>query len=220
MIIDLHIHSKYSPDSGVEIRDIMRRAKELRLGGIGIMDHNTTRAVREMRNYEGRGLLLVPGIEISSSKGHILGLGLTTPVRADLSISETVERIRDAGGLPIAPHPYRRVTGIGERGVLEGGFRVIETFNARTRPKRNRKATLLAEEHGMSVTGGSDAHTLEEIGKGYTKVPDEVETVDDLVEAIRKGRSRSGGRPLPVSKFVEDTTDNVFNWMRRGLKKI
>ena len=45
---DLHIHSKYSWDSKVEIKDIIKTSKKKKLQGISITDHDATRALLKL----------------------------------------------------------------------------------------------------------------------------------------------------------------------------
>jgi predicted metal-dependent phosphoesterase TrpH len=219
MRLDLHIHSKYSIDSPLTVRTIARRAKAIGLGGFALTDHNSVRGHRRFADVKGTGLLMVPGIEISAIEGHILAYGISSRIPRGLSTEETVDRIIAAGGMPVAAHPYRKVTGIGEKAVHQGGFKVVEVFNGRTTTRNNRKAVLLASKIAAGVTGGSDSHSLEEIGNGYTIVFERVDTVDDLLECIRKGRTRAEGTEPPMSKVVTDATGNVYNYFRRGMKR-
>lgn len=220
MRLDLHTHSKYSSDGRHTIRTIVKRARKIGLDGIAVTDHNSIRSHIWLDRLKGEGLLLVPGVEVSSSQGHVLGYGIRDEVPKGLSVQETIDRIIEVGGLPVAAHPYRRVTGIGERAVLDCGFKVVEVFNAKSLPRGNTRSCELAMSIGASVTGGSDAHTTKEIGKGFTDVPDGIETVDQLIEAIRKGESEAGGFPASMKKVVEKTTGNVIKFVKRGMKRM
>lgn len=220
MRLDLHIHSKYSADGDHLVKTIVRKAKKIGLDGIAITDHNSIKAHKKLKGIKDSGLLLVPGIEVSTEEGHVLGFGVKEDIKKGLSVQETIDRIISAGGLPVAAHPYRRVTGISEKAVLDCGFKVVETFNARSMPRWNDKASDLARRIDASVTGGSDAHTLKEIGKGFTDVPEGIETVDQLIEAIKDGHSGSGGFPATIKKVVEKTTGNVVKFVKRGMKRM
>jgi len=74
---DLHIHSTAS-DGTFTPEKIARRAKNYRLSGISITDHDTVNAVKEGQVIAERyGLDYIPGLEISTSelegRMHILG---------------------------------------------------------------------------------------------------------------------------------------------------
>ena len=105
--MDSHIHSEYSPDSSSKIDDIIRVAKNKKIDIIAISDHNTTDGTSEViKKTRNTDILAIPSIEISSTKGHILGFGCEENVPRDLSPQETIDRIHDLGGLAIIPHPY------------------------------------------------------------------------------------------------------------------
>ena len=105
MKFDPHIHSVYSGDSRSEVIDILIEAEKKGLDAIAISDHNEIEGSRLARSYGGN-IIVVPSIEISSDKGHILGLGVDEIIPKGLSAVETVDRIHDAGGLAIVPHPF------------------------------------------------------------------------------------------------------------------
>ena len=73
--LDSHIHCQYSPDSSTKIDDIIKKSIEDKIDIIAISDHNTVEgsevAIEKTKNIEN--LLVIPSIEISSSKGLIVG---------------------------------------------------------------------------------------------------------------------------------------------------
>ena len=77
--VDLHVHT--FPDAGqaqaveVPVADYVQTARDRGLGVLGITDHNTTRNVTAALDAaEGTGLLVLPGIEVSTHDGHLLAL--------------------------------------------------------------------------------------------------------------------------------------------------
>jgi hypothetical protein len=220
MKLDLHIHSFFSSDGHMDVKTIVQRAKVLGLDGIAVTDHNSMEASAKFGDFKGSGLLLVPGMEVSSDSGHILAYGITTPIPRELTIEDTIDRIKAAGGVAVASHPYRKVTGLGEDNIIRGRFRHIEGFNGRTRPAGNRKAVILAKRIGANITGGSDAHLPEEIGNAFTLVPDNVGSVEELVEAIFKGLTDAGGAQPGLKKYVGAASGNVVRWVKRGGHKL
>ena len=76
---DLHIHS-FGEDGSYDVTDasmtpqgIVDTAITERLDLIAITDHNTFANVRPALKYaEGKGLLVVPGVELSTPQGHLL----------------------------------------------------------------------------------------------------------------------------------------------------
>ncbi len=85
--IDLHSHSKYSPDGELDPEVIVHLAKERGVHTLAITDHNSVRGVSEgLEAGKKFGVRIIPGIEIDASWNglnlHILGLGIdhTAPV--------------------------------------------------------------------------------------------------------------------------------------------
>ena len=91
-----------------KIDDIIKKSIEDKIDIIAISDHNTVEgskvAVEKTKNTEN--LLVIPSIEISSSKGHILGFGCEEVIPRDLEPEETIDMIHNQGGLAIIPHPF------------------------------------------------------------------------------------------------------------------
>ncbi len=59
-----------------------------------------------------------------------------------------------------------------------------------------------AEPWNKGRTAGSDDHGLLNIGRTWTELPDDVQTADDVVEAIRQGRTRPGGESGSSAKLA------------------
>jgi len=207
--IDLHVHTEASPDGRCSLKEFDRAAVKVGLRGFAVTDHNTTAAVKHIRDCR---TLVIPGIEVSCHEGHVVVLGVSTDLPR-MSVSELVERASELGGLVIAVHPYRAVTGIGEEAVVSNDFDALEAVNARTWDAKNRKALALARRLRMPATGGSDAHTLEELGAGYTEV--EGDSVDDVLENIRKGRCTPGGHGRSSGEALRGAVKNAVEWLKR-----
>lgn len=198
---DLHVHSWFSNDCKSNPKDILKIAKKNGLSGIAITDHNSTKFHHE--NFKINGLLIIPGVEVSTKKGHVIGLGIKEAIERRLSPEETVEKITEMGGLAIIPHPFdftRR--GIGKT-IYNLKEIVVETMNGSCPIKSfNKKAKQMAIEYNLPETGGSDAHRLKEIGMAYTPCMEEVGTIDDLLEAIRKRKTTGEGTNLTIQEKI------------------
>ena len=104
--IDMHVHTKESKDGKYDVKDMIRRAKEIGLHGIAITDHNSTDAWdRAMKYGEEYGIIIVKGEEISSKGGHILAYGIKEMIEKDLSPEKTLDEIKKQDGVAIAAHP-------------------------------------------------------------------------------------------------------------------
>lgn len=181
MEVDLHIHSRFSPDSRSRPESIVARALSVGLGAIAVTDHSSWEGWRSAaKAAEGR-LLVVPGAELKTDRGDLLALFVEHEI-ASTAFASAVDDIRSAGGLAIVPHPgaSRNIT----RKELEmaDGF---EAFNATLSPAGNRLSVQKAEGLMKPGLGSSDAHLVMEIGNGRTRVED-CATLDELRKALTK----------------------------------
>jgi len=216
---DLHIHSDHSRDSSLSVDDILKQAVKKGLDGIAICDHNTVagsyHAGKRARELN-LPLLVLPGIEVSTTEGHLLILGIRENIQPELSPGETIRIAKQKGGVVIAAHPFK-IRSIGCVDGLE--IDAVETFNSRCIFGENRKAREMAQVLGKPEVGGSDSHILATIGMGYTEIdayPDEKSVLD----AIREGRTRSGGRIVPVYIVLIQIIRGLFRRFHRTLSKI
>ena len=110
--LDLHIHSMYSEDGIGSPKEIIKSLKKKGLQGMAITDHNNIEGSIESLKIAPKDFIVIPGIEISTSDGHILALNIKKKIPRKLSIEETVDIIIDEGGIPIIPHLLRNMSGI------------------------------------------------------------------------------------------------------------
>ena len=76
---DLHVHTGRSPDSRAELSAILAAANRAGLDFIALTDHDLPPEEDIFAKPERDGVLLVPGIEYTTDKGHLLGLFLEQP---------------------------------------------------------------------------------------------------------------------------------------------
>lgn len=165
MIFDLHIHSKYSFDSMLEPKKILKVAKKKGLDGIAITDHNTIKGGSEAKKINReQDFLVVIGSEINTEVGDIIGLFLSEDIKSRSSM-EVIEEIKEQGGIVVLPHPCK---GHKLNDEILKSVDAIEGFNARTNKENNIEAVKLGEKHNKPIVAGSDAHFASEIGLAKT----------------------------------------------------
>ncbi len=190
MKYDLHVHTHYSACSILRPRTILKVAKKAKLDGLAVVDHNSVRGGLEVKKEnKDKSLEIVPSTEISTDRGHVVGLYVTKDIKSREFFNVT-EEIKNQGGIVILAHPFRmipylrsKVKGIDIRKYLDA----VECYNARTSYFGNRGAGKLAEEFNLAKTGGSDAHFSFEVGRSYTLFD------GDLRKAIQKKETRAAG---------------------------
>lgn len=220
--IDLHVHTDYSADGRGSIQDYIKAAKKKGLDGFAVCDHNlikgAVKAVKIAKKFDD--FVVIRGIEVSSEKGHILGLGVNELVPKHLSVEETVQKIVDAGGIPVAPHPYRLASGIGPKAVQSTKFAAVETLNNRSMHSENLRAGTLAKSQKLPTTGGSDAHQPMEIGGAFTKFQTTSFSQDELLDDIVKGRVKPQGTDASVYEGVRLYFRLVTGYLKRGMRRL
>jgi len=207
--IDLHLHTNYSRDANTTLEEAVYYARKKQLDGIAITDHDRVEGARRLA--QEKDFLVIPGIEVSSRHGHILGLNITEPVPPKLSVAETVEKIQLLGGLAVIAHPSVVIkTGLGARIDSASGIDAVEVINASAIPfsLSTYLSRRLALRLQLPETAGSDSHYPDEIGSAYTII-DADPNRDDVIEAIRKGRTEPVGKPISWMNRLKRGTENV-----------
>jgi predicted metal-dependent phosphoesterase TrpH len=220
MRLDLHNHTRYSPDSRVAPADLVRVARKAGLDGVAITDHNAVGGIREAEEAAGTEFVVIPGLEISTKSGHVLAYGIREVVPRDLSVAETVRRIEAIGGVAVAAHPYRFWSGLGEAALSEASFVAYETRNARTLRGGNERARALALARQVGQTGGSDSHFLDEVGQAITTLDSGIVRPEDVVELLEARKTSAEGRSRGASATVRYVTKAVGEWIFRGMRRI
>ena len=197
--LDLHNHTSFSSDGVMSPAELLKAAKEAGLGCIAITDHNTVDgALVALALAEADPTLprVIPGIEISTAAGDVVGLFVREAVPRGLSFEDSVALIRQQGGLVYLPHPFdiiRRGTiasDVRERAAAEAD--VVEVLNGRSLSSLAVKnSRLLARRHAKPQGGGSDAHGPREVGRAYVTV-ERCPLVGDLADLVRQGALRDG----------------------------
>jgi hypothetical protein len=125
-------------------------------------------------------------------------------IAAGLSVDETIRIIHDRGGVAILAHPYDLIRGGIKPTQITEKLDGIETINSKAYPYNLSKhlAEKAAKRIGVSSLGGSDSHTPETIGDAYTCIRSQSSSVNDLINAIRKGDvSPKGGSTGNVNQL-------------------
>ncbi|MGA2934687.1 MAG: PHP domain-containing protein [Methanomicrobiales archaeon] len=216
---DLHVHTNFSRDGESSVEEILARAASERLDAIAITDHDTCAGV-EHAERAGSGLVIIPGIEVSTKQGHLIVLGVREPLPPGRHVMETIRLARSLGGVTILPHPYHMWRHGVARRVPEsiGAVDAIEVFNSRyIVGSANRKAARIARKVRIAQVGGSDAHNARFVGFGYTLVAAEPE-VSSILRAIHEGRTIAGGKMTPLRTYSRQSLRNALRRMRRRVR--
>lgn len=187
MKIDLHVHTRFSSDSLNSLKDVVGRCREL---GVlpAITDHNNTEAHAHLRKMKFK---FIPGEEVRTPEGDLIGLFLSEQIGKKTPLLETLDGIREQGGLVYLPHMYDRMRrGIAEAEVAKKAD-IIEVYNPRCIFEwQNEKALRFAHKYKKLVGAGSDAHFIREIGRAYVETAGDCNVGEPkgLLKALKNGK--------------------------------
>lgn len=193
---EIHCHSNadltrlsYAPflyGSVQSVEDIIKRCLDNNIKILSITDHNSLSGyyrAKEIIEQDNLDIILVPGTEIESKDGDILAYGVEKPIPKYLSVKKTVAEIHKQGGFAIAAHPYIFFS-LRDK-VYNFSFDAIEVYNPQLPKLFIRKAAESAYKLSLPATAGSDAHLVEELGKGSMYFSKDIKTAKDVITAIK-----------------------------------
>lgn len=207
MLLDLHVHSRYSSDAITMPETAVKAAKKLGIG-FALTDHNTTAGWRVFSALAKKNKIpLVLGEELKVySKGEfcgeLMGLFMNSPVKSK-EYMDVIDELHSQGALVNVPHPFDAF-----RRHFDFSFEcrkkidLFEVFNSRTYFGRyNKQAERFAEKHKIPMVAGSDAHLPREIGNAYTAV--DASGLEEARKLLAKGKCTWSGRPAGLMVHVQ-----------------
>jgi predicted metal-dependent phosphoesterase TrpH len=189
---DLHIHTTYSPDASINPKTIVNQLyAHPFIKAVAITDHNTTKGYHKVRKLASayEDILIIPGIEVSTTEGDIIILGVTEPPPKPWTPENIINHTKQQNGITIAAHPYRTY-GMGDL-AKNYDFNAIEILNGISTPHANKMAQKLAKTMGLPGVAGSDAHCVNELWSVYTEVQTSLD-ISEILKAIKKGLVKVG----------------------------
>jgi len=189
MLFDLHVHTNISPCSRMAIIDIVAHAARRGLNGVCITDHDTVGARRLVtEGLQENGLVVIYGMEYTTSQGDFLVFGPVEDLPLHLPAEQLLKTVREQDGIAVAAHPFRGLRPADPSLIRRGLCTAIESLNGRNSAAENAACAQWSRPYELIHCGGSDAHTLRELGTCATRFADPVLTRGDLVAALKAGR--------------------------------
>jgi predicted metal-dependent phosphoesterase TrpH len=254
--VDMHFHTNHS-DAFTRVPSALSIARK-RGVGLALTDHNAVSGVLEAARLESDALL-IPGIEVSVWDGpHILlyfydidelvafyrkeiekRKGRSPYLSISLSTEDLLDRTTEYNCVRAAAHPYGYLVfnkGVGksiDEGVLGqealSRFEAIEVINGGMTRKVNRRASELARHETLGRVGGTDGHTLGDLGHVVTCT--ESSTTEGFLDEIVKGRALVVGREknllgkaltatMLMTRFLPYTIPSLVVHYRQNLPRV
>lgn len=157
---------------------------------------------------------IIPGIEITTTDGHLLVVGPDPPsgtTPGELTPAEAVALAHDRECAAIIAHPYRNST----IRKAEAGADAIEING---KGLDHDRVARLADRMDLPLVGGSDAHYPIEIGRAATRVEAEELTPESVVDAIRDGRVTATLHDSPSQRMLRSVYRFIHTrkgWLER-----
>jgi len=190
----MHNHTHWSRDGTMSPRRLLELARGRGIDCLAVTDHDRFEGAREAAALAAAHPELprvIPGQEITTQAGELIGLYLVEAVPAGLPPLETVARIHRQGWLAYLPHPcdsLRRGSMAAEhRDLVARAADLIEVRNGRSlRRGFDRRSTALAHALAKPGGAGSDAHYEAEVGLAWALVT-AIPTRDTLPALLWEG---------------------------------
>ena len=201
-------------DGSSDPEKILKIARDRGLKAVAITDHNTfLGSIEAQRLSKKYGVVVIPGMELSTSEGELLAYGISKKIPFRISPKEAIKKIHSQGGLAaishpfLKPHPKKDFAAINEHLILDLDIDAIEVFS----PINGSQKYWLdfAYKNNLAEIGGSDAHMDILIGSVWTEFPDECKTSSDFLEAIKSKKTKAGG----IDKRKSLLVNAVFEYL-------
>lgn len=190
--VDFHVHTNASHDGVSSLEKQAKAARKRGLSAIAITDHNLC-TITEPREIEG--VLLIPGCEISTTRGHMTALFLKKPLDIEAltqnglpTPESAAQEAHRCGGVAVMAHPFYK------QGVKLDDFAACldgaEAENARAyykNPAASEQAREYINRFSLLTCAGSDAHTSGEVGNAYMLLSCEAVSIEEIEAAFKLG---------------------------------
>jgi predicted metal-dependent phosphoesterase TrpH len=198
--VETHCHTYISGDCLMKPQKIVAICQARGIDRLCVTDHNSMRGIQELQALAGE--LIIPGEEIMTTQGELLGYFMKEEIPAGLHPLAAIERLRIQGAVISVSHPFdshrKGHWQMKDLLAILPLVDAIEVFNARcVQNKHNRQAMELAQKQGIAATVGSDAHSYGEIGQAVLEMPD-FSTPQEFAQHLRQATPHSRLSPFRV----------------------
>jgi hypothetical protein len=196
---DLHLHTADDPLDRIRYtaKELISKAADQGFDVLAITNHHHTTFNLDLFHYaQGKNILLIPGVELTIRRRHVLVLNPPPyKIRADFS---SLAKLRRPETLIIAPHPYFPGSYSLNGYLLEH----LHLFDALeychfylSMVDFNRKAVEVSRSFDFPLIGNSDAHFLVQLGTTFSLIYAE-KNLESIFAAIRAHKVEVVTRPL------------------------
>ncbi len=218
---DFHLHTAEDPLDRIKYSssELISKAADEGFDVISITNHHKMTFSQDLFSYaHEKGILLIPGVELTIRRRHVLVLN--PPPFKTCSDFLSLSRLRRPETLIIAPHPYFP----GSYSLNGYLLKYLHLFDAleychfySPRINFNQRAVEVSRSFGFPLVGNSDSHFLSQLGTTYSFIYAE-KNLQAIFEAIRQNKVKVATRPLKT--FEMGSIANRFLRMKIRAKII
>ncbi len=225
--IQFHTHTRQDPVDNIQHseKELIDSAAEHGYHALSITCHNAVVFDEDLQKYaEKKGILLIPGIEKSIGKRHVLIINATHEAQKIHSF-EDLRKYKNTHPdcLIVAPHPYYPAW-ICLQKKLEQYIELFDAieyswYHSKKIDFFNKKAAGVAKKYNLPMLGTSDNHILKDLDWTYSIVQAE-KNIPAIFEAIKKNQIRIVSRPASLWKLITNICRIELRFfVKRFLKK-
>ncbi len=193
---NLHTHTT-NTDGKNRPQAVINKYATLNHDFLAISDHDIFTAGKEYRKWDDKGLIMMPGNEISANGPHILHVAPDRFVEPLTPRQEVIDRVAAGAGLAVIAHPNWQ-------GEFDGtkitqmqewvGYHGLEIYNGLINRLlgspycTNKWDLLLSQGRRLWGFANDDSHNDDDIGNGWNVVCARERSVSGIREALKAGR--------------------------------
>jgi len=193
---NLHTHTT-NTDGQNKPQTVINKYARLGHDFLAISDHDIYTAGKQYRTWNNKGMIMMPGNEISASGPHILHVAPDRFVEPLMPRQEVINRIDEGAGLAVIAHPNwmgefdgTKITQIQEW----VGYHGLEIYNGLINRLQgspyctNKWDLMLSQGRRLWGFANDDSHNDDDIGNGWNVVCARERSVSGIREALKAGR--------------------------------
>jgi len=225
--INFHLHTGQDPIDAIKHseHELIDEAARLGYDVLSITCHNALIFSDDLRAYaHKKGILLIPGIEKSILRKHVLIINATVEAQKIKNFEDLrAYRKKHPECLVIAAHPYY----LGPISLKKNLEKHIDLFDAieyswyhsKKLNGPNKKAVKTAEKYGKPVIGTADNHILKYVNHTFSNVHSD-KNIESIFQAIKSNKIEIVSHDLPWWKLGTIITYMLLtSWVKKFMLK-
>jgi predicted metal-dependent phosphoesterase TrpH len=190
---DLHVHSFPISWSTLSAWDTVIEAKHQGLDAIVMTPHNHVWVVKLGRWFSQitGGPLVIVGEELTSSRYHMLAIGISTAVSSRQPAARAIEEVHRQGGVAVAAHPYPQFQPAYDAEAIArlDGSEVVRPDAQNDERAASELRDFFERSPRLAAIGSTDFHGLGPLGYSRTYIFGRDRSEQGVIDAIRERRT-------------------------------